>query len=151
MGLMERISEDLKHAMKIGDKLRLETLRSLRAQLQEKEIAKRGHGGITEEDEVGVLKSAVKNRKESIEMFERGGRQDLVEQETRELEIIHTYLPKQLSSGELELIVGRIIEDLGAASSKEFGKVMGVAMRDLKGKADGKLVQEIVKKKLEGP
>ncbi len=149
MSLQERISTELKLAMKRRDKLRTETLRSIRAQLLEKEISKRGKGGMTEEDELGVLQTAVKRRKESIELFGKGGRMDLVEQETKELEIIYEYLPKQLGIAEIEGIVRKIIERAGAVSVKDFGKIMPLAINELKGKAEGKIIQEIVRKILQ--
>jgi len=147
MGLKEKISDDLKAAMKSGDKIRLETLRSIRAAMMEKEIEKRGSGsGMSPEDEVGVLTSAAKKRKESIEVFQKGGRADLVEQEGKELAIIQEYLPRQMSAEEVEAIVRGVASELGAASAADFGRVMPAVMKQLKGKADGKLIQEIVKK-----
>ena len=149
MTLKDRISEDLKTAMKSGDKLRLETLRTLRAALMEREIEKRGGGpGMTPDDEVGVLTSAAKKRKESIESFAKGGRQDLVDQETKELEIIREYLPKQLTPEEVEQVITTIMAETGSSTAADFGKVMPAVMKELKGKVDGRLVQELVKKKL---
>jgi uncharacterized protein len=146
MSLGERISEDLKTAMKSGDKLRLETLRTLRAALLEKEIERRGGDkGMTAEDELGVLTASAKKRREAIEQFEKGGRQDLANQERNELVIIQEYLPKQLGRDEVESIVKAIIASTGAAGPADFSKVMPLAMKELKGKADGRLVQEVVK------
>jgi hypothetical protein len=87
-------------------------------------------------------------RKESIEMFEAAGRTDLVERETKQLEIINEYLPKQLSREEAEAIIDNVINESGAASAKDIGKVMGPVMKELKGKFDGKIIQEIVKSRL---
>lgn len=149
MTMQERISEDLKSAMKAGDKLRLETLRTLRAALLEKEIELRTAGRLmTPEEEIGVLTSAAKRRRESIESFTAGGRQDLVDQETRELAVIQEYLPQQLGEQEVDGIIAGVIAELGAAGPGDFGKVMPAAMKQLKGKADGRLVQERVKKAL---
>jgi len=149
MGLKETISSDLQKAMKAGDKTRLETLRTVRAALLEKEIEKRGSASpVTPEDELGVLTGAAKKRRESIEMFEKGGRMDLVEQETKELAIIQEYLPKQLSAVEIEEIIRNIMGEVGASSPADFGKVMPAVMKQLKGKADGRLVQELVRKAL---
>jgi uncharacterized protein YqeY len=149
MGLKETISSDLQKAMKAGDKTRLETLRTVRAALLEKEIEKRGSASpVTPEDELGVLTGAAKKRRESIEMFEKGGRMDLVEQETKELAIIQEYLPKQLSTAEIEEIIRNTMGEVGASSPADFGKVMPAVMKQLKGKADGKLVQELVRKAL---
>ena len=149
MSLQEQISTDLKNAMKSGDKLRLETLRTLRAALLEKQIERRGGGAtMSPDDETGVLLTAAKRRKESIEQFARGGRQDLVDQESSELAIIQEYLPKQLGREEIQQIIQRIIVETGAQSAADFGKVMPAVMKQLKGKADGKIVQELVKELL---
>ncbi len=151
MALKEKISEDMKQAMKSGDRLRLETLRTLRAALMEKEIEKRGSGGpVTPEEEIGVLTGAAKRRKESIEQFSRGGRQDLVDQETKELGIIQEYLPKQMTVEELTALIGRIIAETSASTPEDFRKVMPAVMKEAKGRADGKAVQELVRKLLGG-
>jgi uncharacterized protein len=149
MDLKVTISADLKSAMKSGDKLRLETLRSIRAALLEKEIERRGGDTpMSPEDEVGVLTTAAKKRREAIEQFEKGGRQDLVQQETAELAIIQEYLPKQLGRDEVEKVIRGIIAATGATGPAGFSKVMPLAMKELKGKTDGRLVQEIVKASL---
>ncbi len=146
MTMLEKIAEDMKSAMKGGDKLRLETLRTIRAALLEKQVEKRPSGGMNSEDELGVLISASKKRKESIEIFRKNSRNDLADQEERELAIIESYLPKQLSAQEVEEKIRSIVTQLGVTSSKDFGKVMSAVMKELKGKADGKLIQEQVKR-----
>jgi uncharacterized protein len=147
MALTEIINEDLKAAMKSGDSVKLNTIRSIRAQMIE--LSKRGTGtSITPEEEMTALLAAAKKRKEAIEMYEKAGRNDLADQEKRELDIINTYLPKQMSREEVEVIVKKIIGNIGATSSKDFSKVMPVAMKELKGKIDGKVVQEVVKQQL---
>jgi uncharacterized protein YqeY len=149
MTLSERITEDMKHAMRTGDKIRLETLRAIRAHLIE--LSKRADATtITPEDELGVLLAAVKKRKEAIELYRQGGRNELAQQEEQELQIINTYLPQPVSKEEAEHIITRIIAEVGATSVKELGKVMPVAMKELKGRIDGRIVQEIVKAKLQG-
>lgn len=149
MGLKEKISDDMKAAMKSGEKLRLETLRTVRAALLEKEIELRGSGtAITSDQEMGVLTTAAKKRREAIELYEKGGRPDLSEQETRELAIIQEYLPKQLSETELKDIIREVMSQTGATASGDFGKVMPLVMKQAKGKADGKMIQELVKKAL---
>jgi uncharacterized protein YqeY len=149
MSLKERMSTDLKTAMKSGDKLRLETLRTLRAVLLEKEIEKRGSGpGMTPEDELTVLTGAAKRRKESIEQFRNGGRPELADQEEQELKIIQEYLPKPMGEDEITAVIRGAIAETGASSPADFGKVMPLVMKQVKGKADGKLVQELVKKLL---
>ncbi|HCA80298.1 MAG TPA: glutamyl-tRNA amidotransferase [Bacteroidetes bacterium] len=149
MTLSEQINTDLKAAMKSGDKTRLNTLRLLRAHFIE--LSKRGEGQtITPEEELSVLMTAMKKRKEAIEIYEKGGRLDLAQQERAESDIISSYLPKQLSPEETAEIINRIIGETGASTPKDFGKVMPLAMKELKGKVDGKLVQELVKSKLGG-
>jgi uncharacterized protein YqeY len=150
MAMMERIADDMKLAMKAGDKLRLETLRTLKAAFLEKQVEKRPAGAITPEDEIGVLNSALKKRKESIEIFRNNGRPELADQEEKEAAIIQEYLPAQLSGAEVEAAVKMVITALGATSTKDFGKVMPAVMKDLKGRADGKLIQETVKRLLGG-
>ncbi len=149
MALKEKISEDIKTAMKSGDKVRLETLRTLRAVLMEKEIDLRGSGkAVTPDDEVATLLSAAKKRKESIEQFQAGGRMDLVAQETSELAIIQEYLPKQMGEEEIKQVIESVVKETGASAAADFGKVMPLVMKQLKGKADGKMIQELVKKRL---
>lgn len=145
MTLIDKISEDLKAAMKSGDVLRRETLRTLRAAFLEKQVERRPSGGISGEDELAVLISASKKRKESIEIFRQGGRNDLADQEASELAIIQEYLPKQLSSKEIEEVVRQVIGSTGALSAKDFGRVMSATMKELKGKADGNLIKDVVK------
>jgi uncharacterized protein YqeY len=149
MSLTQRINEDLKAAMKSRNKLRLETLRMLRAQIIEFE--KKGlDRPMNENDEVSILMSATKKRKEAIDIFAKAGRMELVEQETKELGIISEYLPKPLSREDAEKIVEELIQQSGAVSMKDMGKVMPSAMKELKGKIDSKVISEIVKQKLEG-
>lgn len=149
MSLKDTLSKEIINATKAGDKIRLETIRGLRAILLEKEIEKRPNL-ITSDDEMGVLISSAKKRKESIEMYEKGGRVELAEKEKRELKIIEEFLPKQLTADEVETIVRRIISESGASSQKDFGKVMPNVMKEIKGKADGKLISDTVKKLLGG-
>jgi uncharacterized protein YqeY len=147
--LTERINEDLKKTMKSGDQLRLMTIRSIRAALID--LSKRGTDAQpTVEDEVTALLAAAKKRKEAMEMYEKGGRLDLVDQERRELEIITEYLPLQMTRDEAEAVVRRVITETGTAGAKDFSKVMPLAMKELKGKIDGKVVQEIVRQELGG-
>jgi uncharacterized protein YqeY len=149
MALNEQITSDMKEAMRSGEKIKLETLRSLRAHFIE--LSKRGEDKtITPEDELAVLMSAVKKRKEAIEMYRQGGREELAKQEEQELEIINQYLPKQASKEEAEALIDKLIAQTGASTAKDFGKVMPLAMKELKGRIDGKLVQELVKAKLQG-
>lgn len=147
--MIETISADLKAAMKSGDKVRLETLRTLRAALMEKTIEKRGTGvEVSGDDELAVLITSAKKRKESIEQFEKAGRAELAEQERQELTVIQEYLPKEVSTEELAGIIRQVIAGSGATGSNDFGKVMPAVMKQVKGRADGKVVQEMVKQAL---
>jgi uncharacterized protein len=147
MSLKEKINEDLKTAMKSQDAVRTETLRSIRA-----EIIKMDKSGMqremNEEEELQLLSRQVKMRKESIEMFEKGNRADLAEKEKMQLDIINEYMPKPLSREEAESIINNVISEIGEVTEKDFGKVMSASMKSLKGKIDGKIIQEIVKSKL---
>lgn len=150
MSLKERIGEDIKSAMKAKDKVRLETVRGIKKAILEKEVALRpkGQDSLTEEQEIELLAQQAKQRRDSIEQFTKAGRDDLAAKEQQELTILETYLPKQVDDSELESIVDEIIASVGATSPKDLGKVMGAAMKQLKGKADGKKIQALVKSKL---
>ena len=150
MSLKDRISEDIKTAMKAKDKIRLETVRGIKKAILEKEVALRpkGQDSLTEEQEIELLAQQAKQRRDFIEQFSKAGREDLAEKEQQELAILETYLPKQVDESELEAIVDEIIASVGATSAKDLGKVMGAAMKQLKGKADGKKIQALVKSKL---
>lgn len=144
MALENIINEEMKSAMKSGDKLRLDTLRSIRASIIE--FAKSGSGReMNSDDEIKMLNSLAKKRKDAIAMYEQAGRIDMQAQETAELAIIQEFLPKQLSDDEIIDRIKEIIEKAGATSEKDFGKVMGPAMKALSGQADGGKVQSIVK------
>jgi uncharacterized protein YqeY len=146
--IREKINELMKEAMKSGDKVKLETLRSIRAAFIE--FDKSGSGKeLNEEEEIKIINSLVKKRKESIEIFEKANRKDLAEKEKQELEILQSFLPAQLTEEEISKKLDEIIQQLGAKDPKDFGKVMGIAMKEFKGRADGKLVQSLVKAKLE--
>lgn len=147
MGIQEKIIAELKTAMKAKDSVRVNTLRMVRAQLKDFEIAK--GDPLTDDDVLSVLSNAAKKRKEAMALYEKGNRPDLLEQEKRELEIISSFLPRQLGREEIEQHVARTISEIGAVSVRDMGKVMSAVMQQLKGKADGKLVQEIVKAKLQ--
>lgn len=146
MTLTERINDDLKAAMKSGDQVRLNTVRSIRAILIE--LSKRGTGAITADEEVQALIAAAKKRKEAIEMYEKAGRKDLADTERQELSVIQEYLPKQMTREEADAVVARVIGDTGASGPKDMGKVMGPVMKELKGKIDGSVIQELVKSRL---
>lgn len=150
MSLINRISEDIKAAMKSREKIRLETLRSIKKVLLEKEVSVRpaGQTELTEVQEVEALSQLAKQRRDSIKQYQKAGRDDLADQEAQELAIVEEFLPQQLSDEEISQVISGIIDQVGAVSAKDMGKVMGPAMQQLKGKADGKKVQEWVKAKL---
>jgi len=150
MSLYDTILSDLKNAMKAKEKDRLRVLRSLKAALLEKEISERkgGQAKLTDEQIVQVLTKAAKQRKESIEQFERAGRDDLVENEKVELAIIEEYLPEMMSEDKVAELIDEVIAQVGASSPQDMGKVMGAIMPKVKGKADGSMVNKIVRQKL---
>ncbi len=150
MTLKEKITSDLKEAMKAGDTLRRDTLRLIDSAIKNSEIEKKKREeGLTDEEVLEVLGRAVKQRQDSIRQFEAGGRPDLAESEKAELEIIMPYLPAQLSQAEIEAVVTEILATSENPTLADLGKIMGQAMAQLKGKADGNVVREIVKEKLE--
>ncbi len=152
MSLKDRITEEIKTAMKSKDKVRLETVRSIKKVLLEKEVSVRpsGQTELTSEQETEALVQLAKQRRDSIAQYTQAGRTDLADQEAQELAIIEEFLPKQLSDEEVAAVIDQIIAQVGATSAKDLGKVMGPAMQQLKGKADGKKVQDWVKAKLTG-
>ncbi len=146
MGLRERIDADTKDALKSGAKDKLSTLRMLNAALKNKQIDKRRP--LTEEEVVETARSLIKQRKDSVEQFAKGGRQDLVDKETAEIKVLEIYLPKQLSREELDAMVRDVITQTGAQGAKDMGKVMKALIPMVGGRADGKLVSELVKNAL---
>lgn len=144
MNFEEKINEELKNAIKKQDKTRIDTLRSIRSAIIE--FNKSGSGReLNSEDEIKILQIEAKKRKDAIEIYEKTQRKDLLEKEKQELAIIQEFLPKQLSEEEITEIIKKIIIEIDAKEPKDFGKVMSVAMKDLKGKADGSIIQRIVK------
>ncbi len=143
MGLRVSIDEDVKRALKSGEKDKLSTLRMLNAALKNKQIDKRRP--LTEEEVMETVRSLIKQRKDSIEQFSKGGRQDLVDKETAEVKFLEVYLPQQLSREEIEAMVRDAIAQTGAQGAKDMGKVMKALIPVIGGRADGKLVSELVK------
>jgi uncharacterized protein len=146
MGLRETIDNDIKSALKSGAKDRLSALRMLSAALKNKQIDKRRP--LTEEEIVETVRSLIKQRKDSIELFAKGGRQDLVDKETDEVGVLEAYLPQQMSREELQAMVRDAVAQTGAQGAKDMGKVMKVLIPIVGGRADGKLVSELVKQTL---
>ncbi len=147
MSLKERINTDLKAAMKSGDKLRLATIRSIRALILEFEKSG-ANKELTPDEEIKMLSTAAKKRKDSIEQYRNANREDLASKEEAELNILQEYLPKQLSEEEVYNEVKITAEEVGAKSKEDFPKLMPKVMQKLKGKADGKLVRSVVEKYL---
>lgn len=152
--IKQKLMDDLKSSMKCGDKLRTGCLRMLRSKTLERELALRPTKGadyeLEDEEALQVISAYAKQRKDSIESYRQGGREDLATKEEAELKIIEEYLPKQMSADELRPIVDEVIADCGASSSKDMGKVMKQVMARVRGSADGKVVNQIVREKLGG-
>lgn len=148
--LKEKLSDDLKAAMRAKDEVRLRTIRSLRAALMEKEIEERkgGEGSLTEEQELSVLQKQAKQRRDSIDQYEEADREDLAAKEREELTVIEDYLPRQLSDEEIRQAVEEVIVSTGASSRADMGKVMGASMQKLRGRAEGRKVQQIAQELL---
>ncbi len=150
MGKLEqKISNDLKVSIKNKNRIRTSTLRMIIASLRNLAIEKKTEG-LEDQDVIKILSKQVKQRNDSIESFKKGGRADLVEKETKELEILKSYLPEQLSEDKIEEIIKKVMAETGASSKSDFGKIMKLSMQELKGQADGKLVTSIVQKLLTG-
>ena len=148
MGLSEQIVKDLTQAMKSGDKVAVDVLRMLKSDLKYRQI-EYGHE-LTDDDCLAVLSTSAKKRQDSIDSFARGARDDLVDKEKAELEVLKKYLPQQLSTGELEKIIAEVIAETKASTPADLGLVMKNLMPKVKGKADGRQVNEIVRKLLGG-
>lgn len=146
MSLETTLTADMKAAMKSGDKVRLSIIRQLRSKIKDAQIEK--GEALTDEDVMVILKRAAKQGKDSIQQFRDGGREDRADEELAELKIIESYLPEQLGKDEIVKVVAEVVEQTGATSMQDMGKVMGTAMAKLKGQADGKLVQQVVRETL---
>jgi len=146
MSLEERLVEEMKQAMKSNDKLRLSTIRMIRSALKNKEIELRKK--LEDEEVVKVIQVMVRKGEESVEQFQIGGRMDLVEKEKKEIEILKSFLPQPLSQEEILKIIDQSIQETEASSLKDIGKVMKSVMPKIGGKADGKLINQLVKERL---
>jgi uncharacterized protein YqeY len=146
MGLREKIDADIKNALKSGAKDKVSALRMLSAALKNKEIDKRRP--LTDEEVIETIRTLIKQRKDSIEQFTKGGRQDLVEKETAEVTFLEVYLPQQLTREALEGLVREAIAQTGAQGARDMGKVMKALVPMAAGRADGKLLSELVKSAL---
>ena len=145
----QKLQEELKQSMLAKDTLRTSVLRMLLSAINYYEIKKGGAGyEATDEDVLSVIQKEAKQHRDSIEQFTKAGRQDLVDKETKELELLQTYLPKQISEREVNNLVKEAIKQTGATGVKDMGKVMGALMPKIKGKADGGIVIKVVKETL---
>jgi uncharacterized protein YqeY len=150
MNLFDTVSNDIKTAMLAKDKIRLEALRGAKKEFLEAKTAKGADGDLSDETAVKILQKMIKQRKDSAGIYAEQNRPELAEKEWAEVAVLETYLPKQLSPEELETQLKEIIAQLGAASLKDIGKVMGRATQQLAGQAEGRLISEKVKRLLEG-
>ena len=148
MALFEKVNEDIKTAMKERDKVALETLRNIKKVFLEAKTAPGANDTLEDADALKIIQKLAKQGKESAQTYIDAGRQDLADAELAQVSVIERYLPEQLSEAEIEKIVKTLIDQTGAASMKDMGKVMGMANKQLAGKADGKTISGIVKKLL---
>ncbi|HRP90788.1 MAG TPA: GatB/YqeY domain-containing protein [Edaphocola sp.] len=149
MSLESKVMEAIKEAMKAKDEVALRTLRAIKSAILLEKTSSGAKEEIVEADEIKLLTKMAKQRRESYDIFMKQGREDLASKEKEELDIIDTYLPAQMSEAEIETEVKNIIELVGASTAADFGKVMGAANKSMAGKADGKVIAEIVKKLLQ--
>lgn len=148
MSLEQKIMGELKTAMLAKNEAALRSLRAVKAAILLAKTSEGAGGELKEEDETKLLQKLVKQRKDSLEIFEQQNRADLAKKEKEEIEVIEKFLPKQLSAEELKEIVSKIIAEVGASSPADMGKVMGAATKQLAGKADGKTISALVKELL---
>jgi uncharacterized protein YqeY len=148
MGLEQKIMAELKTAMLAKDEVGLRSLRAIKAALLLVKTSEGGGGELKEDDEIKLLQKLVKQRKDSLEIFQQQNRPDLAQKEQEEIAVIEKFLPKQLSAEELREALTKIIAETGASSPADLGKVMGIATKQFAGKADGKTVSSLVKELL---
>ncbi|TBW30357.1 GatB/YqeY domain-containing protein [Gramella sp. KN1008] len=148
MSLQDKVMAEMKAAMKAKDSAKLEALRAVKSAILLANTESSSKDGLTEEEELKLLQKLVKQRKESAQIYKEQGREDLAEPELRQAEVIEQFLPEQLSEAEIEAKVDEIIAKTGASGMQDMGKVMGMATAELAGKADGKTISTIVRKKL---
>lgn len=145
MSLEQKVMADLKTAMLAKDEKSLRALRAIKAAIIVAKTAQGASGEVKEEEETKLLQKLVKQRKDSLEIYEKQNREDLAGKEREEIEVIEKFLPKQMNESELNEVIGKIIAETGASSPADMGKVMGIANKQLAGKADGKTIAAIVK------
>ena len=145
MNFSDKITEDIKKAMKAKDKVTLETLRAIKKELIEAKSAKGSSGDVSDEDAIKIMQKMVKQRNDVASIYKKEGRDELAEKELAEVKVISRYLPEPMTHDEIEAAVKEIIAETGATSMKEMGKVMGIATKKLAGKADGGEISKIVR------
>lgn len=148
MDLFDKVSEDIKNAMKAKDKVALETLRNIKKFFLEAKTAPGANDTLTDADALKIMQKLAKQGKDAAEIYVQQGRQDLADAELEQVKVIERYLPQQMSAEELEKELKAIIEKVGASSPKDMGKVMGMATKALAGRAEGRLISETVKRLL---
>jgi uncharacterized protein YqeY len=146
--LKEQIKKEMTDAFKAGDSLTKSTLAMLLSSIQNKEIEKGKDKELSNDDIIAIIGTEVKKRKDAAQQYEDGGRPELAQKEKDEVSILEKYLPEQMSEEEITSIVSKVIEEMGAEGMSQMGQVMNGVMKELKGKADGSLVNRIVKEKL---
>ena len=147
MGILQDIDNDLKEALKKKEEVAVSTIRMLKAALHNRKIEKKGEE-LSETEVLKVIAKQIKQREDSIEQFKKGGRQELVDKETEETEVLKRYVPEQMGDEEVAAIVKKVIEESGAKDKKDFGNVMKAVMAQVKGRADGKLISQMVSQQL---
>ncbi|MCQ2251653.1 MAG: GatB/YqeY domain-containing protein [Bacteroidales bacterium] len=144
MTLIEQIQDDMKSAMKEKNQLKLAAVRAIKSEILKEQTSGKG-GEVTDADVLKILQKMIKQRSESVEIYKQQNRADLVEEESAQLEYIKCYMPKQMDEAEVAAVINRIVAETGAASIKDMGKVMKAANAELAGKADGKMIADLVK------
>lgn len=147
MSLLDTLQKDMIKAMKAHDKDTLEVVRMLKASVKNEQIEK-GHD-LSKDEEIAVLNREDKQRKDSLADFKKAGRDDLIQKTEKELKVVESYMPAQMSEDEVKAVIAQVIKDVDAKSMKDFGKVMGASMKKLNGRADGKVVNQTVKAMLQ--
>ena len=147
MSLLDKIQSDMYAAMKSGDKQRSGTLRVALSTLKDKKIEKQEE--LTDMEEIKIIQNLVKQRKEAADIYKENGRNDLMENENAELELLNTYLPQMMSDDDLRALVKKVVSEIGATDLSDIGKIMPEVMKQTAGKADGKMAQSIVRELLQ--
>jgi hypothetical protein len=149
MSLVDKLTDEMKNALRAHDKVKLSTIRLIRDAVTKREIM-HGREALDDTGIIKVISGMARQSEEAIEQFKQGGRQDLVEHESHQLEILKSFLPQQLSEEEIQSLIGEAIEEVKAVDLKDLGKVMKVVMPKIAGKADGRTVNQMVRERLSG-